>query len=360
LAQPLADETLAAITDELDRARLDISEVLNAALGILSRVKAGTWVAAVMNRDPSTSRVVTSDDSDPEMARYMDAYITVLDEPGRAPTSGIGGQVMATGIPLVVTSVPMERLFAITSAAAREYFEMHPPPRSIETVGVLVVPMRAGGVTLGTLGLIDWNSKLGLNQADVEWAQAVADRIAVNVEHVQCHTAAIDRLQRLSAIRNVGLATVSSHSPTLVMEIILEQATRGLGVDAADILLVDGDTAELYLAASTGFRSRWDLRVPIGTDFEPSLFGTTHGAESNPDWARQVRRRPGFIREGFQTWHAVSLRSQGRLVGVVEVFHRSMVEADQDWLGFLDDLGTFASIAIDNVGLHETLRRLDV
>jgi len=56
---PLGDQALATITDELANQRLDISEVLSAALSILSCIKPGTWVAAEMNEDPSTSRILT-------------------------------------------------------------------------------------------------------------------------------------------------------------------------------------------------------------------------------------------------------------------------------------------------------------
>ena len=356
---PVGDQALATITDELANQRLDISEVLSAALAILSRIKAGTWVAAVMNEDPSTSRILTSDDSDPAMALYMDAYITSLDQPGRAPTSGLGGQVMAAGTPLMVPSMPIEKLFAITTPASREFFDRYPPPRALETVGLLIAPMRAGGMTLGTLALIDWNTRLKLNEADAEWLQVVADRVAAGVEHVQCHRAAIDRLQRLTAIRNIGLVVASSSDGALIMEIILEQVSRGLGVDAASILLVDEDQAELYSVASTGFRTGWELRLPIGNGIEPSRAGHTHDARSSPGWARQLQRRPGFMREGFQTWHAVSLLAHGRLVGLIEVFHRSTVEVDQEWLGFLDDVGTIAAIAIDGLATRELLRRVD-
>ena len=55
----------------------------------------------------------------------------------------------------------------------------------------------------------------------------------------------------------------------------------------------------------------------------------------------------------------MSLLAHGRLVGLIEVFHRSTVEVDQEWLGFLDDVGTIAAIAIDGLATRELLRRVD-
>jgi len=356
------DLALAAITDELAVAGLDISDLLTIATGILSRVKPGTWVAMVMNDDPSTSRIVTSDDADPAMAAYIDAYVTTLDRPGRTPTTGVSRRVIESGAPILVPSMPLEALFSMTTPAARKYLEEHPIPRDIDSVGVAAVPMQAREVTIGTLALFDWNSRLGLDDDMVAWMQVVADRIAMSVEHVQCHSAALDRLQRLNAIRNVGLALASSEDPRLTMQVILEQLSGRLRVDAADILLVDENDHELYPAASIGFHSGSapDFRLPVSADIrEPSYGSWGHEAGSRPDLARQLRYRPGFAREGFQTHRAVPLTSRGRFLGVIEVFHRSVIEVDREWTDFLESMATIAAIAIDNLGMNAQLKRID-
>ena len=343
---PAPDLALAEITDELATARLDVFEVLTVATGILSRTKQGTWVAMVMNEDPTTSRIVTSDDADPAMATYIDAYVSTLDRPGRTPTTGISRRVIETGAPILVPSMPFDELFSMTTPAARQYFDEHPVPREIQSVGVAAVPMHAGDVTIGTLALIDWDSRLGLDDDMVAWMQVVADRIAVSVEHVQCHSAARRRLQRLNAIRNVGLALASSDDPRLTMQVILEQLSGRFKVDAADILLVDEHNQELYPAASIGFHSGSapDFRIPISAE--------------SVDLSRHLRHRPGFAREGFQHHEALPLRSRGKLLGVMEVFYRSATEVDRESTDFLESTAAIAAIAIDNLGMDAQLKRV--
>ena len=59
------------------------------------------------------------------------------------------------------------------------------------TLGLLVVPMRSQGATVGTIGLFDWYRPDSLTDSDVEWVQAVADRTGVALEHAQLSAAAI-------------------------------------------------------------------------------------------------------------------------------------------------------------------------
>ena len=43
--------------------------------------------------------------------------------------------------------------------------------------------------------------------------------------------------------------------------------------------------------------------------------------------------------------------------GVLEVYHRTPFEPDQEWLNFFESLAGQAAIAIDNAGLFEDLQR---
>ena len=77
---------------------------------------------------------------------------------------------------------------------------------------------------------------------------------------------------------------------------------------------------------------------------------TTLGAFS------QFRRRSLFAREGFKAYGAVPLIVGGKLMGVLEVFHRSVLEPDREWLEFLDALATDAALAIEHASLQQNAR----
>jgi putative nucleotidyltransferase with HDIG domain len=65
---------------------------------------------------------------------------------------------------------------------------------------------------------------------------------------------------------------------------------------------------------------------------------------------------PSLAREGFVSYYASPLISQGKVKGVLEIFHRSLLDPDQEWLDFLEALAGQAAIAIESTTLFEDLQ----
>jgi DNA-binding NarL/FixJ family response regulator len=57
------------------------------------------------------------------------------------------------------------------------------------------------------------------------------------------------------------------------------------------------------------------------------------------------------------SYRALPLTARGKLVGVLEAFHRSDVDVDQEWLGFLEALSTTAAIAVQSASLQHQVDR---
>jgi putative nucleotidyltransferase with HDIG domain len=68
-------------------------------------------------------------------------------------------------------------------------------------------------------------------------------------------------------------------------------------------------------------------------------------------------RWPMMCQEEFVAYYGVPLIARGRVKGVLELFHRSPLTPDQEWIEFLGTLAGQASIAIDNANLFEQLQR---
>jgi putative nucleotidyltransferase with HDIG domain len=56
----------------------------------------------------------------------------------------------------------------------------------------------------------------------------------------------------------------------------------------------------------------------------------------------------------------VPLIVKGQVKGVLELFHRTPLDPDPDWLEFLETIAGQAAIAIDNAGLFDSLQRSNV
>jgi hypothetical protein len=141
------------IIDELASARLNIRDLLSAVTKALSKQRSGTWVTALMGKDPNMQLILSADSQNPSMADYVDEVVTALDSPGRAPISGVSQQVIESGIRIFWRDLPYDEFLSRNPPAEQAYLRSQPPPRDPEPLDVLIVPMRSRGSTIGSLGL---------------------------------------------------------------------------------------------------------------------------------------------------------------------------------------------------------------
>lgn len=169
------------------------------------------------------------------------------------------------------------------------------------------------------------------------------------------------QLRRIEALREIDVAIISTTNLSLALRTILQQVTSSLGVDAADILLFNPYLYTLEFAAAHGFRTR-------GIEKSKLRLGEGHAGRAalerimviTPDLSNHHEPfiRAGLIKEeDFVFFVAIPLIAQSNLVGVLEIFHRSPLNPDQDWFDFLRALGGQASIAIDSGHLFRDLQR---
>jgi PAS domain S-box-containing protein len=354
----VGDHILAEVTAQLAATQLDPQAILTSVTSTLSKLRHGTWVASLMNKDPGTVRMFAADDSD----RDVTGYFEQLQRSGEVLTTSIAMKVIETGKPLLMPNLPAEDLAALLSQDVRDYLQKNPwvAPEA-RYYGMLVVPMRARGAVIGTIGLFEVRSSNPLTEKDVDWLQAVADRTGLAVDNAQLYEDAINRLERLDSLRSVGLAITASPDLRLTLRVILDQVTDKLGVDSADVLLVDESDGMLAVAASAGFQSTSipDYRLPVDEGLPGrALAGRRIETVTALSAFSQFRRRSLFAREGFKAYGAVPLIARSKLLGVLEVFHRTALEPDQEWVAFLDALASEAAIAIDNAAMYERLQKV--
>jgi len=353
------DHIVDEVTDRLAQARMEPRAILTTVTRALSKLRPGIWVASLMGKDPSEMHIVaTSDDRDNE-SDYAASYIESMRLAGSLETTPISSRVIESGQPLLIPDITVEDLMGFLNDSVRSYLEIHPwQPPEIH-LGVVVVPMRARGATIGTLGLFERRGSNPLTDKDTLWMQSIADRTGLAVENAQLYSDAVNRLERLAALQSVSLAISASPDLRLTLKVILDHVTSQLKVDAADVLLLDETDNTLTLAASTGFLATAvpEYRLPA-EDGVPGRSVTGRRIETVTAMSAfsQFRRRSLFAREGFKAYGAVPLISRGKLLGALEVFHRAPLTPDQEWLSFLDALGSVAAVAIDSATMQERLR----
>lgn len=185
----------------------------------------------------------------------------------------------------------------------------------------------------------------------------VTDRVSTT-EQTQRH------LQRLSALHSIDAAITSSFDINVTLSVILRQVTGQLGVDAADILLLNQRTHMLEFAAGHGFRSLAfkHAAVLIGQGFAGTAAlerRTVSVPELNSKQTGSLIS-PGLARENFASYYAIPLIAKGQVKGVLEIYHRSNLKPADDWFEFLATLAGQTALAIDSTSLFHDLQRTNV
>lgn len=189
----------------------------------------------------------------------------------------------------------------------------------------------------------------------------VSERKRSESEIIRLNASLEDRISRIVALRRIDIAISASHDLSATLQIFLSEVTEQLGVNAAAVLLCDQKTLRLKYAGSKGFRTNalrhTHLSLGAGQAGKAALERRKIHIGDLTLVPEVFGQSPAFREEGFVTYIAVPLLAKGQVMGVLEVFHRSQIETNHEWLDFLEALAGQAAIAIDNAVLFEGLQR---
>ncbi len=168
------------------------------------------------------------------------------------------------------------------------------------------------------------------------------------------------QIQRLRALRAIDIAISSSFDLRLTLDILLDQVIAQLNTDAAAILLFQPITRTLEHAASRGFGSIAirESRVTLGEGYagKAILERRTIHIPNLMETGSELTRALLLKGEDFIEYYCVPLIVKGEVKGVLEIYHRSALAGDPEWVDFLETLAGQAAIAIENVTLFEDLQ----
>ena len=255
--------------------------------------------------------------------------------------AGIIGQVVASG-QLYVT----EDLSADPNLAR--------PDLVRDPYASACVPLVAEDASIGAL----WVSRpQRFTPDDVQMLTAVTDMVATAIQRANLHEQTERQLHRLSALRAIDQAISGNLELPVVMQVLLEQAVSQLGVDAVDILLFDPETRTLSYRAGQGFRSQaieetqlaWNEGLPSHALLECQTINVPDLGKAQSDFVRSA----ALASEDFVSYFAASLVAKGKIIGVLEIFNRSPLSPDQEWLDFLEALAGQSVIALENARLYQ-------
>ena len=272
------------------------------------------------------------------------------DTPTVAPANdGIAGQVFETGLPYVTREFKPD---PATSELARAQIP--------DGWGGAVVPIRTGQEVTGVLDIATQLPR-EITQDEARLLTLIAEIAGTAIHRATLHEQTEQRLQRLDALHMIDTAIGASLDLRVTLNILLDQVITQLRVDAANVLLLNPYTQMLEYAAARGFHTNVieHTHVRMGQEFAGRAAIERH-VLFIPDLVAAdgaVKYPELMASEPFASYCAAPLIAKGQIKGVLEIFHRSPLKPDSEWLDFVETLAGQTAIAVDNAALFDSLQR---
>ena len=265
------------------------------------------------------------------------------------PGEGIPGLVVQLGKAIVA------REFHQDERIAEENRKQIPPG-----IGGACVPLHTEDSIVGVM-FVHVTLPRELTMGEIRILSALAEIGGNSIHRMHLHEQTVKQLDRLATLRAIDLAISSVFDLQVTLMIVINEVVRQLEVDAACVLLIQPGTGKLEYVVGQGFRTRniesTSLRIGQGN---AGRAVTERRVVEVPDLAakdRDFKRAQLLAPEEFVSYYAVPLLSKGEVKGVLEIFHRSRLAPNRDWVDFLETLGGQTAIAVENSMLFQDLQR---
>ena len=235
------------------------------------------------------------------------------------------------------------------------YMEILPDTRS-----ELCVPIKSKDSFLGVFN-IESTEVDAYDQDDKRFLLTLAGQLATSIERARLFETTQKQLNRLRSLRNIDTAIISSFDLQVSLNIILSHITSLLELDAAGIFLVDHPTQSLEFVAGKGFQTHQIqddyLRLGRGLAGKVALSDSPVHIPDLGNKKGDLERPSLTEKEHFTFYYGLPLKSKGKPIGILEMFHRTQKPVSKDWESFAETLSGQAAIAIDNALLFEELQQ---
>ncbi|HUI07487.1 MAG TPA: GAF domain-containing protein [Verrucomicrobiae bacterium] len=260
---------------------------------------------------------------------------------------GVPGSVAASGQPVVLGDMALEAS-PVPSLAVPHGFR-----------ATIVVPVKAKGELLGTLGLVN-RHPVEFAPEVVEMVVAMGNQLGIALANARLYEAQVRENEKLAALVDISSGSAQQLELETLLRRILQRAAELLKADAAYIVRYDlaGEEAEV-VAASANFAQLVTTRYPASE----GLFGQIRSTRKGRIFTRQEVVEHGYspLLRGSDVRSAliVPLISRNELIGALHLTRHGEGGADftPSDLELIQAFASRAAVAIDNAELLKDLER---
>ena len=268
--------------------------------------------------------------------------------PPEKPNEGINGFVFSSGEPYISREIKLdERL-----------------PKNVRKwapsgIGGVTVPIKIGDQVIGTFNVnVLLPREISSNEVSLLTTVSEIAGNAINRTHLYERT--LRDAQQLSALHSIDVSINMNDDLGTTLNILLDKVIGLLNVSAADFLLLNPYNLTLEYSAGKGFRSNaiTNSRLQLGEGFAGRAAQQRHTIQVADlrQTGSDYGRKDLLVGEEFVAYFGVPLITKNKVIGVLDIFNRSLLNPDQSWLDFMEALASQAAIAIGSATLFDDLQ----
>jgi HD-GYP domain-containing protein (c-di-GMP phosphodiesterase class II) len=225
-------------------------------------------------------------------------------------------------------------------------------------IGGACIPLYSDRNIVGVL-FIHINLPREISSGELRILNTLAEMGGNAVHRTHLLEKSMKQIEQLNSLRTIDVA-ISTLGLQSALNTVLDQVITQLRVDAAAVLLITSETDHLTYAAGRGFKTgiikNTDLPIGNGQAGRAALDKKVIFIKDLKTMQDQFIRNEMQNEEHFVSYFAVPLIAKGEACGVLEIYNRSPLHVDMEWLNFLDTLSWQTAIAVDNALLFERLQ----
>jgi PAS domain S-box-containing protein len=325
-------EALLSVSNTIS-STLDVREALRRVCRELSRV-VGAEAAAAYLLDEATDCLVP-------VAGYhvpKEMIPTFLAEPLPLRAQGFHVPLFRERRPVLSDDVGRDPRFS------HELFRRFPHQSAV------LLPLILEDAVAGAFYLVWWKERRLLAERELALAEAAAGQVTVLLRNARLFEQADRERARLEALCDVARRLGAAHDPDEVLRLILNEATRLLGADAAGIRRLEGDDLVIAARTESAAAVMAKPRIKVGESLSGRVVATGEPMTVE-DLVADTRYDPahksGAIEQGYHGFVGVPLQTRGRVTGALNLYTKTRRKFLPDEISLLVALADQASVAID-------------
>ncbi len=230
----------------------------------------------------------------------------------------------------------------------------------IPGMGGAIVPIFAGDSLFGTF---DVNVKLPheISPSDIRILTALSEIAANAIQRMRSYENTQKDAKYFASLHSVDLLINASEDLPTLLNTILDYVLDLLNVNAAAFLLYNPDKSTLEYFTGKGFRNRnieqSQLKLGEGHSGKAALNQQIVIINDLRTEETKYARKDLLKEEDFISYIGIPLINNNEIMGLLDIFHRSILKPDSQWIHFMEAIASQAAIAIGKSTLLNNLKQ---